>query len=90
MHCIADEPQESTKLGLMIQCQDGRLCTVVEICTLLEKNTIITIIIIIITIIIIIIIIIIPREEGRRGLISVEDCVESATLGLERYINDSD
>ena len=32
----------------------------------------------------------IPREEGGRGLISVEDCVESATLGLERYINDSD
>ena len=32
----------------------------------------------------------IPREEGGRGLISVEDCVESATLGLERYFNDSD
>ena len=32
----------------------------------------------------------IPREEGGRGLISVEDCVESVTLGLERYINDSD
>ena len=32
----------------------------------------------------------IPREEGGRGLISVEDCTESATLGLERYISDSD
>ena len=31
------------------------------------------------------------REECGRGLIiSVEGCVESATLGLERYINDSD
>ena len=29
----------------------------------------------------------IPRKEGRRGLISIEDCVELAIRGLELYVH---
>ena len=29
----------------------------------------------------------IPRKEGGRGLISIEDCVELATRGLEVYVH---
>ena len=32
----------------------------------------------------------IPRKEGRRGLISIEDCVELAIRGLEVYADGSD
>ena len=32
----------------------------------------------------------IPRKEGGRGLISTEDCVESAITGLEVYIHGSE
>ena len=32
----------------------------------------------------------IPRKEGRRGLISVEDCVELAIRGLEAYFHGSE
>ena len=32
----------------------------------------------------------IPREEGRRGLISMKDCVESAIRGLEVYVHGSE
>ena len=28
----------------------------------------------------------IPRSEGERGLISIEDCVELAVRGLEVYV----
>ena len=31
-----------------------------------------------------------PRKEGGRGLIAVEDCIDLAKLGLERYISESD
>ena len=31
-----------------------------------------------------------PRKEGCRGLIAVEDCIDIAKLGLERYISRSD
>ena len=31
-----------------------------------------------------------PRKEGGRGLIAVEDCLDLAKLGLERYISESD
>ena len=31
----------------------------------------------------------ISRKEGGRGLMSVEDCVDIAALGLEKYINES-
>ena len=32
----------------------------------------------------------IPRKEGGRGLISIEDCVELAIRGLEVYVNGSE
>ena len=32
----------------------------------------------------------IPRKEGGRGLISIEDCVELAIRGLELYVHDSE
>ena len=32
----------------------------------------------------------IPRSEGGRGLQSVEDIIELAILGLQRYVQDSD
>ena len=32
----------------------------------------------------------IPREEGGRGLISIEDCVELAIRGLEVYVHGSE
>ena len=32
----------------------------------------------------------IPRKEGGRGLISIEDCVELATRGLEVYVHGSE
>ena len=32
----------------------------------------------------------IPRKEGRRGLISIEYCVELAIRGLEVYVNGSE
>ena len=32
----------------------------------------------------------IPRKEGGRGLISIEDCVESAIRGLEVYVHGSE
>ena len=32
----------------------------------------------------------IPRKEGRRGLISIEDCVELAIRGLEVYVHGSE
>ena len=32
----------------------------------------------------------IPRKEGRRGLISTEDCVELAIRGLEVYVHGSE
>ena len=32
----------------------------------------------------------IPREEGRGGFISLEDCVELATRGLEVYVYGSE
>ena len=31
-----------------------------------------------------------PRKEGWRGLIAVEDCIDLAKLGLERYISQTD
>ena len=31
----------------------------------------------------------IPRKEGGRGLISIEDCVELAIKGLEVYVHES-
>ena len=31
-----------------------------------------------------------PRKEGGRGLIAVEDCIDLAKLALERYIRQSD
>ena len=31
-----------------------------------------------------------PRKEGGRGLIAVEDCIDIAKLGLERYLSQSD
>ena len=31
-----------------------------------------------------------PRKEGRRGLISIEDCVELAIRGLEVYVHGND
>ena len=30
-----------------------------------------------------------PRKEGRRGLVAIEDCVQLAILGLENYVQDS-
>ena len=30
-----------------------------------------------------------PRKEGGRGLLAIEDCVEIAILGLENYVQDS-
>ena len=30
-----------------------------------------------------------PRKEGGRGLVAIEDCVEIAILGLENYVQDS-
>ena len=30
-----------------------------------------------------------PRKEGGRGLMSVEDCVDLAILGLENYVQKS-
>ena len=32
----------------------------------------------------------IPRKEGRRGLMSIEDCVELAIRGLEVYVHGSE
>ena len=32
----------------------------------------------------------IPRKEGERGLISIEDCVELAIRGLEVYVHESE
>ena len=32
----------------------------------------------------------IPRKEGRRGLVSIEDCVELAITGLEVYVHGSE
>ena len=32
----------------------------------------------------------IPRKEGGRGLISIEDCVELAIRGLEVYVHGSE
>ena len=32
----------------------------------------------------------IPRKEGGRGLISIEDCVELTIRGLEVYVHGSD
>ena len=32
----------------------------------------------------------IPRKEGGRGLISIEDCVELAIRGLEVYVHESE
>ena len=32
----------------------------------------------------------IPRKEGGRGLISIEDCVELAIRGLKVYIHESE
>ena len=32
----------------------------------------------------------IPRKEGGRGWISIEDCVESAIRGLEVYVHGSE
>ena len=32
----------------------------------------------------------IPRKEGRRGLISIQDCVELAIRGLEEYVHGSE
>ena len=32
----------------------------------------------------------IPRKEGGRGLISIEDCVELAIMGLEVYVHESE
>ena len=32
----------------------------------------------------------IPRKEGGRGLISIEDCAELAIRGLEVYVHGSD
>ena len=32
----------------------------------------------------------IPRKEGGRGLISIEDCVELAVRGLELYVHGSE
>ena len=32
----------------------------------------------------------IPRKDGGRGLIAIEDCVELAVRGLEVYVNDSE
>ena len=32
----------------------------------------------------------IPRKEGGRGLISIEDCVELAIKGLEVYVHGSE
>ena len=32
----------------------------------------------------------IPRKEGERGLISIEDCVELAMRGLELYVHGSE
>ena len=31
-----------------------------------------------------------PRKTGGRGLIAVEDCIDLAKLGLERYVSQSD
>ena len=31
-----------------------------------------------------------PRKEGGRGLISIEDCVELAIRGLEVYVHESE
>ena len=31
----------------------------------------------------------IPRKEGGRGFISIEDCVELAIIGLEVYVHES-
>ena len=28
-----------------------------------------------------------PRKEGGRGFLSVEDCVDQAVLGLENYVS---
>ena len=30
-----------------------------------------------------------PRKEGGRGLVAIEDCVQLAILGLENYVQDS-
>ena len=30
-----------------------------------------------------------PRKEGGRGLVTIEDCVQLAILGLENYVRDS-
>ena len=32
----------------------------------------------------------IPRKEGGRGLISIEDCIELAIRGLEVYVHESE
>ena len=32
----------------------------------------------------------IPRKDGGRGLIAIEDCVELAVRGLEVYVNESE
>ena len=32
----------------------------------------------------------IPRKEGGRGLLSVEDIINLAVIGLERYVNNSE
>ena len=32
----------------------------------------------------------IPRKDGGRGLIAIEDCVESAVRGLEEYVHGSE
>ena len=30
-----------------------------------------------------------PRKEGGRGLVAIENCVQLAMLGLENYVQDS-
>ena len=32
----------------------------------------------------------IPRKDGRRGLIAIEDCVDLAVRGLEMYVHGSE
>ena len=31
----------------------------------------------------------IPRKDGGRGLISIEECVETSVLGLREYVENS-